>query len=140
MNIKQFLKPSKKKLLIVVLLIVIIFIFKYNDFFGHSCNNDSDCKFICGAGAVNNRFIYFSIPFLGIRDCWPAIGICENKKCQVLSPYIATSIENCEKIQQKKPQWVEECYYFLAGQLNDISLCDKVDNIFRREQCIKGIK
>jgi len=139
MNIKEFLKPSKKTLLIVVLLIVIIFIFKYNDFFGHSCNNDMDCKFKCGAGAINNRFFYFGDPFVR-RDCWPAIGICENKRCQVLSPYIATSIENCEKIRQKKPQWVGNCYYFLAHQLIDISLCDKIDEISRREQCIGDFK
>lgn len=114
-------------------------IFKYNAIFGHSCNSDIECKFKCGAGAINYKFIYLKDPWAMI-DCAPTIAICENNKCKTLSPYKATSIEDCEKIKQKMPQWVGECYFYLAIQLKDSSLCNKVDEISRQEQCIEELK
>ena len=114
-------------------------IFKYNEIFGRSCNTDTECKFKCGAGAINYKFIFLTDPFVR-RDCYPATAICEHNKCETLSPYAAASAEDCEKIKQKMPQWVGECYFYLAMQLRDSSLCDKVDEISRREQCIEELK
>jgi hypothetical protein len=106
----------------------------YNENFGRSCSRDSECKFICGAGAVNNKFIYLKDPFL-IMDCRFMVAICENNRCETFAPEDANSTENCERITEMYGKSL--CYYSLARKLNDKSLCINIQEANLKENCIK---
>lgn len=110
-------------------------IFGYNKVFGRSCKTDFDCKFICGARAVNDRFIYLKDPFM-IIDCMASVAICKDNKCKAL-PDEVTEAEDCERAKQKRPEVAEMCYFKLARKINDIGLCDKITQTSLKERCIE---
>lgn len=113
-------------------------IFGYNEVFGRSCNTDFDCKFICGAEGVNERFIHLKDPFVH-RDCRPSVAICKNNKCRAL-PSGAESPEDCARAEQRRPGIGDMCYHMLAWKLKDISLCEKINENRLREDCIEYLR
>ena len=76
--------------LIAFIIVPICFFFViniYNDIFGYSCSTDSDCHFVCGVGAINNKYILLEDPFLSQAEIFPSdsclvtTAICENNQC-----------------------------------------------------------
>jgi len=119
---------------IIISAAIVLAISFYNDSFGRSCNTDSECNFICGAGAVNNKFIHLKDPFTLI-DCRFTVAICENNECKTFVPEDANTTEDCERITQEYGKSL--CYYFLAKKLREKSLCDKIEEAYLKENCIK---
>lgn len=126
---------------IFVSIIILLLIGEYNKIFGHFCNNDFDCKFICGTGAVNKKFIYLRYPW-EIIDCFTTSALCINNKCRGIelrkeNPEL--SIVLCERIKNKDQNEGDYCYFILAVREKDITLCEKISVNSLKQLCIGSL-
>jgi hypothetical protein len=113
----------------------------YNDTIGRSCVTDTDCKFVCGAGYVNNQHITLGGGIWGHGDCvGPFFPHCENKKCEGFPSGAVISLEDCEKIPQRYLEAKDNCYLHLAGNLDDASACTKITGETIKERCINLVR
>lgn len=107
----------------------------YNAAFGHSCQTDEDCIFICGSGAVNRQYIPIRDPFI-IIDCFETYAVCENNRCKAISPALAQSEYECGRIKNLDGQ--SRCYYYLAEryeQFRNEKTCKKIKDKLWKSKC-----
>lgn len=122
--------------LIIISFVIGSSIYWYNEAYGYSCTDDSNCEFICGAGAVNNKFIYLKDPFTYPECFGYKVGVCENGKCETLNLFSVTNVQECERVKTKQQYYADKCYFILAEKLNDTALCYKIEDVSIRERCI----
>lgn len=96
----------------------------YNPLFGRSCNIDTDCHYNWDVGSFNLRYIRLSNPFLPHPSISHMHAICENNRCTILDEK-TTSEEYCE-IRDGLKKGI--CYLYLARNLDDPNLCDKIED------------
>ncbi|MEM0473327.1 MAG: hypothetical protein QXF88_01240 [Candidatus Aenigmatarchaeota archaeon] len=111
----------------------------YNNTVGKYCSLDSDCKVACGQGSLNNKGISLEDPFIiFVSGCsemdW---AICKNNKCETFNVMNAASLEDCDRIADQFLK--SNCYYHLARNLSDVSICSKIESTSFRESCIRQI-
>jgi len=107
----------------------------YNEAFGHSCQTDEDCIFICGSGAVNRQYIPLRDPFI-IIDCFETYAVCENNRCKAVSPAVPKSERDCELLKNFDRQ--DKCYYNLAEiyeQFRNEKTCEKIKDAQWKNMC-----
>lgn len=117
--------------------VLLLLIYGYNYAFGFSCDNDSDCSFksdIAGDFAVNDRYIHILDDSYGYE-----VPVCVNSRCTTIEN--AISAESCERINRvllTRAVWLKsECYYSVAVNQNNESLCDSVLDESYHKRCIE---
>ena len=80
---------------------------------------------------------------LGVAEVKQDYSICENTRldfrdmCLYIVNYTLKNPKVCEIMSDYK----NECYFILAGSLNDISMCDKIQtNLEYKKNCYRGFK
>ena len=139
-----YIVESRKWLKGIVLFIVSLWVIgliamsgigAYNEAFGHSCQTDEDCIFICGSGAVNRQYIPMRDPFI-IIDCFETYAVCENNRCKAVSPAVPKSERDCELLKNFDRQ--DKCYYNLAEiyeQFRNEKTCEKIKDAQWKNMC-----
>jgi hypothetical protein len=124
----------------------------YNSAFARSCNQPSDCHFVCGGGSFNNRHIPFSNNLAIYADCFGmASARCISSACETVMIDKVSSIAECGSLGNTEDQhrcleylvtrkksnmdcediyWDENqkewCYWQTLKLLNDSLLCERI--------------
>lgn len=148
-TVKLSRKPNWKSWLLAfvglfwfISLVLVVFVFAWNNYIGSTCKVESDCLFKACQGVGNKYKIQTSWPWPLLFEAMclsKPIITCEQNHCMSRVPSEKESgIMRCEK--EKDTEAMDYCLLFLADQLKDVTLCERIKTVDIQSECLEELK